>query len=198
MQSCKQRLSRCPSLVRWVCFAFCGAMWLCQYALQADTAQVKSAAAPSPTPRREEAYDRPLLGPGCLPRSPDKTRLRICKSISRLRNHRHSQPPQPAAALHATPGGALAATPTPGRRRPPPPRRGSPRPSVVPSTLTDQDAHRKGRPAARAADDGRRDRPVLGGEQGRRYDGQRGVQDRARRGAHRAVAAAQAHGVRRG
>ena len=36
MQSCKLRLSRCPSLVRWVCSAFCGAMWLCLYALQTE------------------------------------------------------------------------------------------------------------------------------------------------------------------
>ena len=136
-------------------------------------AQVKSAAAPSPTPRREEAYDRPLLGPGCLPRSPDKTRLRICKSISRLRNHRHSQPPQPIAAVYATPGLAQSAAPTVGSRSAPPRghRTRNWAAGLVPSTLTRKDAHRKGRPAARAADDRRRDRPVLGGEQGRRYDG---------------------------
>ena len=85
--------------------------------------------------------------------------------------HRHSAAARRRRAAAAPSGQPVwydpPSPPTPPRRR----RAAAPVPAV-PAT---ENAH-CARPAP-PADDGRRDRPVLGGEQGRRYDGQRRVQD---------------------
>ena len=75
-----------------------------------------------------------------------KTRLRICKTKHSLPNHRHSQPPQPIGAAHATTGLAQSAAPTFGSRSAPPRghRTRNWAAGLVPSALTRKDAHRKG------------------------------------------------------
>ena len=56
-------------------------VWLCQMPAgqTLELPLVKSAAAPSPTPRREEAYDRPPQTGTSFHGAPDKTRLQHCK-----------------------------------------------------------------------------------------------------------------------